>query len=81
MPPWECAREAMEFYHRTLGGNLVLQTAGEQGACRPAGEGDSITYSRLEAAGAVIIGVDGHPNYPPAVGENMALALSGTDKD
>lgn len=24
---------------------------------------------------------DGHPDYPALVGENMALALGGTDKD
>ncbi len=74
------AREAMEFYHTLLGGNLVLQTLNEQGAYRPAGPGDSIAYSRLEADGAVLIGVDGHPDYPAKVGENMALALDGTDK-
>jgi len=74
------AREAMEFYHAVLGGNLVLKTLNEQGVYRPAGPGDSIIYSRLEVDGAVIIGVDGHPDYPAKVGENMALALDGTDK-
>jgi PhnB protein len=75
------AREAMEFYHEVLGGNLDLQTLDEQGASRPAGPGDTITYSRLETAGGQIVGVDGHPDYPAKAGENMALALGGTDKD
>jgi PhnB protein len=66
------ARAAMEFYHRVLGGSLDLQ---------PAGAGDRIGYARLETDGAVIIAVDGHPNYPAQVGENLALALSGTDAD
>jgi PhnB protein len=74
------AREAMQFYQQALGGNLDLQTMDEQGRSKPAGPGDTIAYSRLDAAGAHIIGVDGHPNYPPKVGENMAVALSGTDK-
>lgn len=75
------AREAMEFYHQVLGGHLNLQTANEQGASKPAGPGDRIMYARLEADGALIIGADGHPDYPAKVGENMALALGGTDKD
>jgi PhnB protein len=75
------AHEAMEFYHKVLGGNLDLQTVNEQGISRPAGPGDNIMHSRLEAGGALIIGVDGHPDFPAKVGDNMALALSGTDND
>jgi PhnB protein len=74
------AREAMEFYHKVLGGNLDLQALDEQGVSRPAGPGDRITYSRLEADEARIVGSDGHPDYPAKVGDNMALALSGKDK-
>jgi PhnB protein len=72
------AREAMEFYQSVLGGNLDLETVDEQGATRPAGPGDRIMYSRLDAEGMTIIGVDG---YPPTVGDNIAIALRGTDKD
>jgi PhnB protein len=64
------AREAMEFYHRVLGGSLDLQTSS-----------DRITYARLEADGMRIVGSDGHPDYPAKVGENLAIALGGTDKD
>src|SRR5438552_7000920 len=75
------AREAMEFYQKVLGGNLDLQTLDEHGAPRPASPDDSIIYSRLEAEGVRIIGVDGRPDFPAKVGENIALALGGTDKD
>jgi PhnB protein len=75
------AREAMELYHRLLGGNLDLQTLDEQGAPKAAGPGDSIMYARLEAEGALIIGSDGHPDYPATVGDNLAIALGGTDRD
>ena len=57
------AREALEFYHRILGGALDLQT------------------SRVEIDGAMISATDGHPKYPPTVGDNMAIALSGRDAD
>ena len=35
--------------------------------------------SRVEIDGAMIIATDGHPKYPPTVGDNMAIALSGSD--
>jgi PhnB protein len=56
------AREAMEFYHKVLGGNLDLQAL------------------RLETDGGLIIATDGHPDYPAKIGENVALALGGTDE-
>src|SRR6267378_2480354 len=73
------AREAMEFYQKALGGELDLQTSNEQGVPKPAGAGDRITHARLEADGALIVGTDGHPNYPAKVGENLAIAVSGSD--
>lgn len=75
------AREAMEFYHKALGGALDLQTMDEQSASKPAGPGDRITHARLVADGALITASDGHPDYPPKVGDNMAIALGGADKD
>ncbi len=74
------AREAMEFYQKVLGGKLELQSATEQGAPKPAGPGDRIMHARLDADGAVVIGTDGHPSYPPTVGDNWAVAVGGTDK-
>ena len=73
------AREAMELYQKVLGGNLDLQTMNEQGAPKPAGPGGRITHSRLEADGVGIIASDGHPDYAPKVGDNIAIALGGTD--
>jgi PhnB protein len=64
------AREAMEFYHQVLGGKLDLQ----------AGPGGRIGQAWLEAEGVLIIATDGHPDYPAKVGENVALALGGTDQ-
>jgi PhnB protein len=75
------AREAMEFYHQVLGGNLDLRIVNEQGVSKPAGPGDRISNARLEADGALIVASDGHPDYPAKVGDNMAIALGGPDKD
>lgn len=75
------AREALEFYQQILGGKLNLYTVNKQGVSKQAEPGERITYGLLEADGVHIIGSDGHPDYPAKVGENMALALNGTDKD
>ena len=76
------AREAMEFYHRVLGGNLDLQTLNKQGVPKPASPGDRISHARLEAdGGLIIIASDGHPDYPAKVGDNLAIALGGTDRE
>jgi len=64
------AREAMELYQKVLGGKLDLQ----------AGPENRISHARLEAEGAVIIASDGHPDYPPTIGDNMAIAVGGTDR-
>ena len=74
------AREAMEFYHKLLGGKLDLQTMTQQGVSKPAGPADRIMQARLEADGALIVASDGHPDYPAKVGDNMAIALAGTDR-
>jgi PhnB protein len=36
---------------------------------------------RLDTDGGRILASDGHPKYPAAVGENVAIALGGSDKD
>lgn len=46
-----------------------------------AGPGDRIGYARLESDGARVIAPDGHPDYPAKVGENVAIALGGSDKE
>jgi len=75
------AREAMAFYQQALGGNLTLFTLDEQGVARPAGLGENVALARLDADGARIYASDGHPSYPPKVGDHMGVALSGADKD
>ncbi len=75
------AHEAMEFYHKALGGDLELFTFNPEGPPKPAGPNDPIMHSALQADGATIMGSDGHPDYPATVGDNLAIALSGTDRE
>lgn len=66
------AREAMAFYQKALGGELHVY---------PDDPAERVTHARLEADGMLIVATDGHPKFPPTVGDNLALALSGTDKE
>lgn len=76
------AREAFEFYQKALGGDLNLNTFNPNGAPKPAGPGDNIMHGTLTLAdGIVIMGSDGMAEYPAKVGENFAIALSGSDRD
>ena len=74
------AQEAFKFYQNALGGELTLLTFNPDGAPKPASPDDSIMHGVLAADGATIMGSDGMPEYPPKVGENIAVALSGDDE-
>ncbi len=75
------AREAMEFYQKALGGKLNLVAFNLDGAPKPAGPSDRIMHAQLEADGVMILGTDGMTEYPAKVGDNFAIALSGTDRE
>jgi PhnB protein len=73
------AREAMEFYQKAFGGTLELLTENEQGPPKEAGPDDHIMHSALTADGIMVMGSDGHPDYPATAGDNVAIAVSGND--
>jgi PhnB protein len=75
------AREALEFYHDALGGEVTLLAANPQGPPKEAGPDDSIMHGLVASDGLVIMGSDGHPDYPASIGDNMAIALSGSDHE
>ena len=75
------AQEAMVFYQKVLGGELKLSSSSFDGATRPAGPNDPIIHAVLTADGVTIMGTDGMPKYPPTVGDNIAIALSGSDRE
>ena len=74
------AREAMEHYHKVLGGELELFASDEQGRPKPAAPGDRIMFAQLESDGVVIVASDGRPNHPATVGEHIGLSLRGSDR-
>lgn len=73
------AREALEFYQSVLGGELTLHPVNIEGESTTAEPGERIRLGRLATEGVVIFATDGHPKFPPQMGEHMAITLSGSD--
>jgi PhnB protein len=75
------ARQAMEFYHHILGGNLTLSTFGEFGAPDPA-MADKIMHATLVTdQGFTLMASDTPPGMEHNPGTNIAVSLSGDDVD
>jgi PhnB protein len=75
------ARQAMEFYHSVLGGELTTSTFGEFQASVDPEENDKIMHSMLTSPnGLVLMGADtpNHMEYNP--GDNISVSLSGDDE-
>jgi PhnB protein len=72
-------REAMEFYRKCLGGNLVLSTFADSPmvAQTPPAMKDKIIHSRLETDGIVIVADDMTRPGVVTVGNNISLYVQG----
>jgi len=75
------AREAMEFYHDVLGGELTISTFGEFGSPDPATK-DGVMHAILESpSGFALMASDLAPGMQHKPGENISISLSGEDAD
>ncbi|GID28496.1 VOC family protein [Paractinoplanes brasiliensis] len=71
------AREAMEFYHAVLGGDLKVNTFGEFGAPDPA-LADKIMHAMLTTdKGYVLMASDTAPGMDFSPGNTITVSLSG----
>ena len=74
------AREAMEAYQDTFGGELTVSTFGDFGEAPPGFE-DKVMHSQLETpSGFTLMGADTPPGMPFQPGTNIAVSLSGEDE-
>jgi PhnB protein len=75
------ARQAMEYYHSVLGGQLALSTYGETGAGGTP-FADQIMHGMLETdKGFTLMCSDMPPGTELKPGNNMAVSLSGDHSD
>ena len=71
------AREAMEFYHSILGGELRINTFGEFGAPDPA-IADKVMHAMLTSEkGYLLMAADTAPGMPYTPGNTITVSLSG----
>jgi PhnB protein len=77
----DTARQAMEYYHATFGGELQLHTFAEMHASEDPAEAEKIMHGMLEGDnGIVLMGADtpkGMDYTPPA---GFSVSLSGDDE-
>jgi PhnB protein len=73
------AREAMETYKATFGGELSVSTFGDVGEAPPGYE-DKVMHSQLETpSGFTLMASDTPPGMPFQAGTNISVSLSGDD--
>ena len=76
------AKQAVQFYHQVLGGDLKLQTFGEiENMPSPPGYEDKVMHAHLEAEDVVIMASDAPPGSQTNFGNNVSLSLVGSDND
>ena len=74
-------RAALEFYHEALGGELTLLAMKQDGTLQEATADEAIMHGALTSDGLLIMGSDGSPDYPVSDGDNISIALSGSDRE
>ena len=77
----DSAREAMDFYHSVLGGELTRNTFAEFQVSDDPAEADHIMHSQLETPGGLtLMAADVPKNQDYNPGDNIAVSLSGEDE-
>lgn len=75
------AREALDFYHDLLGGELTVSTFAEGGMQVDPSEANLVMHGQVTGpTGLVLMAADtpSHMEYSP--GDNIQISLSGTDE-
>ncbi len=72
------AREAMDFYHSVLGGNLTMNTFGDGGMTEDPSEANKLMHAMLEAENGIVLMAADTPNSMSRTeGDNISISLSG----
>lgn len=71
-------REAMEFYHQILGGDLKMNTIGDYYPDAKEGK-ERIMHATLENDGLSFMASDGMADEHMVIGDNFQLSIAGTD--
>lgn len=73
------ARDAMQFYHSVLGGELTMQTFGETNMAQNPADKDRVIHATLKNEAASIMASDTMPDRPAKFGDNVHMSITGQD--
>jgi PhnB protein len=74
-------REAMEFYHAVLGGELTMQTYGESGQSKDESEKELVMHAVLKTDDLMFMAADGNKEHQVHMGDNIQMSLGGSDEE
>lgn len=74
-------KEAMEFYHSVLGGELKMQTFAETGMPTTDEDKDKIIHADLQNGTLSFMASDGNAEHPVTMGDNIHMSLAGTNEE
>ena len=73
-------KEAMEFYHSILGGDLNMQTYEQSGQAKNDEDKNLIMHAELKNDWLTFMAADGNAEHPVKMGDNISMSLSGEDE-
>ena len=74
-------REAMEFYHSALGGNLEVSTFGDLYPDESPDRKDKIMHSMISNGAVTLMASDSQPGVEYRIGNHISLSLAGSNGD
>ncbi len=76
------SKEAMEFYHSVLGGDLTIQTYKDAGFPHDPKDDDLVIHANLMTEeGINIMASDGNDEHQVNMGDNIHLSLVGSNEE
>lgn len=75
------AKEAMEFYHSVLGGDLTMQSYGEANPQTSPEEKDLTMHAELKTDSFTFFASDGNAEHQVTQGDNVQMSLVGEPAD
>ncbi|PZF59550.1 VOC family protein [Curtobacterium sp. MCSS17_008] len=76
------ARDALEFYHGVLGGELTTMTFAEGGMTHDPADADKLMHGQVRTPGGLLLMASDSPaSMPTPTESNISVSLSGDDEE
>jgi PhnB protein len=74
-------REAMTFYSKCLGGELMMSPFSDMPGNSPPGAGDRIMHARISVGKTMLMASDSMPGMPFQQGDNFSISIDCESKE